>query len=331
MGARTTVTHFWRHPLPRVGLSLAILGWLLASLPTADLWASLRALSPLVWLFALLVFLAGHLAGVLKWRLLVNAQLPVLTVGRAVRCHFAGLFANLFLPSVSGGDVVRAGLALRGHSAQEAVVVGSLLDRFLDLLALLILVGLGALFAPGALLAQDRRFVTLAALLLVGVGVAGGLFLLLPLPRWAPRRVAGPWRRVRGIVGHLLRQPQRALLGLAVAVVVQGIFVLLSVLLADAIGIELPLAVWFLAWPLAKLSATLPISIGGLGVREAALAALLGRFGVAAASAVALGLLWQTVLVAGGAVGGLFYVTSRHELGGPVAPRPAGAPSHAAD
>ena len=48
-----------------------------------------------------------------------------------------------------------------------------------------------------------------------------------------------------------------------------------------------------------------PISIAGLGVREASLAALLSPLGANPAKVVAVGLLWQTILFAGGLIGGL--------------------------
>jgi uncharacterized membrane protein YbhN (UPF0104 family) len=113
--------------------------------------------------------------------------------------------------------------------------------------------------------------------------------------------------RVRDIIKHLALRPWRALAALGMALLIQGMFVLLNAFLGATVGIHLPLVIWFIAWPLAKLSATLPISMGGLGVREAALAVFLGRFGTSVSSAVGLGLLWQTVLIAGGAIGGVFY------------------------
>ena len=67
---------------------------------------------------------------------------------------------------------------------------------------------------------------------------------------------------------------------------------------------------WFIAWPLAKLSAMLPVSLGGLGVREAALALILARYGISFSHSVGLGLLWESVLVAGAAIGGIFYFLS---------------------
>jgi uncharacterized membrane protein YbhN (UPF0104 family) len=60
-----------------------------------------------------------------------------------------------------------------------------------------------------------------------------------------------------------------------------------------------------MAWPLAKLLAVAPVSVAGLGVREASLAGLLSQFGAEPAAVVAVGLLWQSILFAGGLLGGL--------------------------
>ena len=83
---------------------------------------------------------------------------------------------------------------------------------------------------------------------------------------------------------------------------------LLNAWLGRSVGIEVNLAVWFLIWPLAKLASLLPISLGGLAVREASLAALLLPFGVPMARSVVCSLLWQTVLIAGGLLGGLVWL-----------------------
>jgi uncharacterized membrane protein YbhN (UPF0104 family) len=60
----------------------------------------------------------------------------------------------------------------------------------------------------------------------------------------------------------------------------------------------------------------MPISLGGLAVREATLAALLTPFGVPFALGVVCSLLWQTVLIGGGLIGGLVWlVLSRTRQG----------------
>ena len=114
---------------------------------------------------------------------------------------------------------------------------------------------------------------------------------------------------------QLLRRPGTALLGLVLSLTIQSSFVLLNAWLGRSIGIDVGLAVWFLVWPLAKIASLMPISLGGLAVREASLAALLLPFGVPVAVAVVCSLLWQTVLIAGGLFGGLIWLVlhrSRH-------------------
>ncbi|PYU09947.1 MAG: TIGR00374 family protein, partial [Acidobacteria bacterium] len=57
----------------------------------------------------------------------------------------------------------------------------------------------------------------------------------------------------------------------------------------------MPLRAWLFAWPLAKLSALLPVTQGGIGVREVALAALAAPFGAAPVLTVAVGLVWEAI------------------------------------
>lgn len=99
---------------------------------------------------------------------------------------------------------------------------------------------------------------------------------------------------------------------LGMSLIVQITFISLNVLLAEACRLHLPYRVWLFAWPLAKLSAVVPVTQAGIGVREAALAALLLPFGAPAVLAVAAGLAWDAVVVCGAIVGGIFaLVTGR--------------------
>ena len=61
---------------------------------------------------------------------------------------------------------------------------------------------------------------------------------------------------------------------------------------------------------LAVAVATLPLSLGGLGVRESSLAALLVPFGASAAPVVASGLVWQAVLWLTGLAGAVILMIS---------------------
>jgi uncharacterized membrane protein YbhN (UPF0104 family) len=75
------------------------------------------------------------------------------------------------------------------------------------------------------------------------------------------------------------------------------------------------LRVWLFAWPLAKLAALLPLTQGGIGVREAALVALLAPFGAAGTLVLAAGLVWEGVIVAGGLIAGLAALVASRRSG----------------
>src|SRR5690606_234670 len=92
-----------------------------------------------------------------KWRLLINAAGAGLGWRPALAAYYWGLFGNLFLPSIVGGDVVRAGVALRAARSRSGLLLGSVVDRLQDVLSLGLLAGLGALLSPRALDAQSAR------------------------------------------------------------------------------------------------------------------------------------------------------------------------------
>lgn len=309
-------------------VSFGVLAVLLFALPWGEVRESASRLTAGTWAGVLAVFLAGHALGTAKWRLILNAGRSGLERVDAVRCYAAGLFANLCLPSIVGGDVLRAALAGKATGRPEAAVLGGIADRLVDVLGLGLIMGAGGLAARGALPGWGGQLLVL----LIVLGAGGGVGLLAvalrrPLARW-PRRLRRPIGRSLVALRRLARSPGAAATALVAAILIQSAFVLVNAWLGRAIGIDVPLAVWFVAWPMAKLAGLLPVSLGGLGVRDATLAALLVPVGVPAARGVVASLLWQTVLIAGGLIAGLVWwrLGRRGDARRPApvsAPRPA--------
>ncbi len=294
-----------RRALVRIGASALILVLLFRFLPLGQVWDALRLLPAQLWLAVLAGYLLAHTVAIGKWRLMVNLAGAGLSYPQAARCYLMGLFATLFLPSVVGGDVVRASLALRLGRSQAAVLLGSLLDRILDFTSLILLMAVGAAFVPGAMSPASRRVFILAAAGMIAVAaLLAGIAATLPAKRFS-FRIRRKLVRVRKAWRSMAREPQYVFVSLVLAVIVQGGFILLTARVAEACALSLPLGVWFFVWPLAKLSALLPVSQGGIGVREAALAALLRPFGARAVLAVAVGLAWEVIIISGGLIAGI--------------------------
>ncbi len=291
-------------------LALGLIFWFL---PKEAILEGFTRLSWPLFVSVLGVFLLCHVATASKWWLLMGRAIPFRT---ALRAHFAGLAANLCLPGAAGGDAVRAAVAhasLRDGPKVAAAAVG---DRMIDLvgLACLTLSGLVLLGGQGG----NRALAFAVSGLVFGLAIAG-LFLFPAIARmvwgrWPRLPAKGLALRVADAFAALGKKPGLLLFTLALSVAIQSILIYLSVKLAEPVGVHVPLAAWFFAWPLAKIIATLPISLGGLGVRESSLAALLVPFGAGAPEVVASGLAWQGILYLAGAIGALVLVLSGGRL-----------------
>lgn len=292
----------------KVLVSTALLVAVFVVVPWHQMREAVLRLSGPVWLGVMGGFLAGHALGIDKWRRFVNVGRAGLSGLDAALCYCAGLFANLCLPSIVGGDVLRMGLAGRITRRPEAVLWGGVMDRVTDTLALILLALGGGLLARQALAGWMATLLNASLVLTIGVALVAVPFVARRrLAAW-PRRLRRPIARSLVAFRQLGRQPAVATLGLLKSLTIQGGFVLLNAWMGGQIGIDVPLAVWFLTWPIAKIASLIPISLGGLAVREASLAAAMLPFGVPAAVAIVASLLWQTVLIASGLVGGLVWL-----------------------
>ncbi len=303
----------------RLVASALLIAALVAFVPWAKLQAAFARVSPATFALTAVLFLACHAFGSLKWRMVIGvagARLPVIA---AFQCYAAGLFSNIFLPSIVGGDVLRALLAGKKSGRMEAAILGGAADRLLDL-ASLGLLALGASTCVGFAQEGARR-----ALLLFGAGLAAVagvivLFFLLrrPLAKW-PRKLR---RRVAQVLLALRRQRRRPgvlLLSLLGACAMQASLVGLNALLAGGLELHAGPAAWIFCWSLAKLAGLMPVGFNGIGVRDGAfaflMAPLLAGSGLPReellARALAASLLWQALLIVGSLVAGAIWALLR--------------------
>jgi hypothetical protein len=294
----------WHRAALRIGVSAAVLALLFVFIPFSEVMAAMQRLTPATWAAGLLIYLCLHLIGVVKWRLMINTAGAALTFPQAVRAYYAGLFGNTFLPSIVGGDFVRAGVAFRVARSKAGLLFGSLIDRILDFVGLAAVAGFGALLVPRALDPQSRQVFLVVIALLVLMGLAT-LALLAVLP---PRRfgfgVKRKLVRVRMAVRSVSRRPGALAAAFILGITLQSLQVVLNAWLGVQAGIDIPIYVWLFVWPLAKMSGIAPTQ-NGIGVREAAQVALFLPFGVPAGLALAVALVFEVIVIGGGLVAGL--------------------------
>ncbi len=255
------------------------------------------------------VLLIQMLIGGMRWKVVVDVIGPRLPLGLAVRFFWIGAFFAQVL-SV-GGDAMRVYKSYRAGLGLAQAFNGVFLERAGTILALLLVVAATQPILAGRIAADMAGTLLFAALLALAGGVAG-IVLLLQLDR-LPASL-DRWRAVRGLRA-VVADTRRVFLapGPLMRLLAWGFITHLNLtfavyVLAQGLAIELT---WFdcLALiPPVILAATLPISIGGWGVREGAMIALLGLIGVAENDAGALSILTGLVGIAAALPGGALWL-----------------------
>jgi uncharacterized membrane protein YbhN (UPF0104 family) len=299
-----------------LGLGAGFLGLFLWLYGAARIIQALARERPGFFAGATVLYLAGQALSSYRWMLL--ARLNGLA-GRAreyLAYYFIGMFTNLFLPGLVGGDAARGVFAgLRNRRMGEAVA-SVIADRG---------VGLVGLFWFAAIAALAIRSVNLPPALVsvvVAIGVLSLLgYLCAPLLVWPVRRLTGRFGQiVRPLIPYAEAQ-SGLILPFALSLVLQGSLAFCQYLLAIGMGLSVPVSTMMVVVPMANVAASLPLTFNGLGVREGVYLILFGMAGVAHQDAIALGLSWFSCTMVCGLAGVVPFVIT--PMPKPVDDRPA--------
>jgi glycosyltransferase 2 family protein len=316
--------------LLKLGLTAIILGAVLWKVGVGRIADAIQRLDAGAWLIAFGAFFVLHGLGTLKWRFLLKLTGARLELVDAFRCYAAGLFANLCLPTMIGGDVLRTGLAMAATRQKTAVVLGAILDRAWDFAGLVLLGVIGFLVAwhpSSAHLDGEGRSHWTPFLVAGGLAALGIVAAVVLWRRWRPKgRAHKLLLEALVAIRRVRRRWPLALFGFLVSATLQFLLLLVHRQLGVRIGMPSDLTIWLFIWPVSKLVAMVPISFAGLGVREAAFWALSRPFGVVKDVAVAASLAWQAVMIVGGLLSGLVWILLTWRPAGKLTPGRAVAP-----
>ncbi len=290
-----------------VGLAALVLLFLLVDLSELTLTLDRGAAAGVA--ACLLLLGVGLTLSALRWRLVLGLGAPF---GFLWKLYLIGWFCSMFLPTSVGGDAVRAVGIARSGLGWGTGFASIVVERFLGVAALFFVLGIGLVVAPavfGDVLAavtwSPRWWWAVAGLFVLAVA---SIVAIRAARRSDPlRRMA---REVRQLLGRCRDEPRRMGAALVVSFGVQSVYVAAWALLASGLGLDVPFGAFLLFVPVVSLAGMLPVTVGGLGVREGAWVALLYPFGISAADAVGFSLLFYLCGVGIGVVGAVLFMTS---------------------
>lgn len=321
----------------RLGIGLGILLFLFARLDWQQLSEVLRASAGRwPWLTAAAgIGFAQLLLGAWRWKLILDAGGLRLAWRRVLAISFIGQFFNAFFFGSTGGDLARAYYAAaETHRQKTEAVATVVIDRAVGFV-LLNAIALAMLITRWDFYLR-HRVAWIPALIMIGLNAAtaAGLAALAHIERvqtWpgfrrlVAHRVLGPIFRRTLASYRLYRQKPGALFHTAwISLAINGLVVAQAVCLGLNLQVNLSLLDYLAVIPLVVAISALPITPGGLGVREGLSVAFLTSLGVSRAQSLPMSLLFTLIAYAWSLLGGLWFLGYRS---GATRAAPAGPPN----
>ena len=282
----------------RCFLSITILIYLCTLLNGSNFYVVIsRTNLTYVWIAPLLILMGFYFAAI-RWHVLLSSFKVYQCIGQNFRIYLVGSFYSIVLPGVIGGDAVRISLSsLNKNRSFTEITLSVFIERILGFIVLLTL---GSFAVP--MIPQDftykwgfyivQTLYTTTLLFLLVLLITYGLIQILP-EIWLVEKENNNILKILIKILAIFKKisPIKLLVIAFWTSLFQASDIITSFILAKSVGISLPLSTFFVVIPIVYIVTLLPVSLGGLGVREGVLTYLLSQIGVLQADAVICSLL----------------------------------------
>lgn len=259
------------------------------------------------------LLVSTQLLSVVRWSLLARSLGFRMRFRTFAAVYWIGMFFNLFAPSIVGGDVGRVVYLANASNEDAAAAAGGRTGTALSSVVADRVIGMGVLTWIGAMallmfpfyswpLPVRYSFFALALGVLVG-------WLLLSHFGLLVRRLFRPFG---DSVAHAMdvyrHEPRLMLQTVLLSVLIHLAIAAIYVMIGFALELHVPYSYSLTAYPLVALASALPITLFGIGIREAGFLYVLGRIHIPSEQAIVFGLLWLVTVLAVHLCGGVVFI-----------------------
>jgi len=271
------------------------------------------------WLIAaIFLFITSHFGGSFQWKLLLSSEGIQIPWQKIVSFYFVGLFFNNFLISGLGGDFFRMGDVRRYSKNGTGAVSTVFLDRFAGLF---VLSGMSVLTAPWVLIRKESPSYLEISLAILVMGWIFVLFFLFNkqfarpfawlLKKIIPEGITAKVREVYQRIHNFGRNKKLIFKVIMISLIIQSARIMTHYLLGRSLGVNISPLYFFLIIPIVAIMASLPISLGGVGIREQSGVVLFGVVGMSALQAFSMEFLAYLVAIVSSLPGGVVFILRR--------------------
>lgn len=308
--------------LVRAGISGGILYFIFSrsDLNFQEIVRVVREMEQRSFYLAIMAYGVVLLLASLRWKVLLDAHQIRLTLPRIWQLSFIGLFFNNFLPSLTGGDIVKAYYVSKETPRRAEAVMTVIADRWIGWLSLFFL-GAGAGFLN---LGQPKMrgpvlmvlLVFAVSLILTFLAFNGGI--LKKDSRTGrgnpkPSRLREGLRKLHRTFYFYKSRPRVLVQTFFLSLLLQTLIVVINYRIALGLGArDIGITYFFLFIPIVSAVSAIPVSVAGWGVGEITYKEYFSYVGLAGEISVSLSLILRLMLLAWSLVGLPLYLLHRH-------------------
>jgi glycosyltransferase 2 family protein len=285
----------------KAAISCGLLAFIYSQVDLPALLHILRQLSALICIALIALYTAGQIVSALKWRIFLAGVGLKRSRSQAVGAYFLGMFVNSFGLGTVGGDVTRA-LVIRPDKGKRTAALATVVADRVHGLGVLVVIGLLAL----AIVRPDSvpRILVyggIAGVLLIVAGWLAGPALLMRIFPLEHRYGTAAIR----VAGAFPKTPRELITASLLSSLLHLFQIVMHILIGHQLGAGLSIGQYFALVPIVNIASSFPISINGLGVREAMYLAMFVPAGVSREVAVAFGAVWFVTITLVSALGSI--------------------------
>ena len=270
-------------PLLKILISFVLIIFLLTKLGLQEV-ISQFATANIWWLIVgIATFSLSNLLGSFQWYFIMKTRGIDLPLGEVISYYYVGLFFNNFLIGYVGGDAIRIFDISKASGKSSHAISTVFFDRLIGFVMLTTL----ALVAGIAWrnIFHSKSIIVIILLIFICWIIS---FIVLFNERFAkkigwafrfilPSKISDRIREIYSSINSFKHEKKTILSVLIISFVIQSLRIFVHYFAALSVGVHIHIKYFFVFIPVIALLASLPISIGGIGIRESSGVALFSQ------------------------------------------------------
>ncbi|AEA34435.1 lysylphosphatidylglycerol synthase transmembrane domain-containing protein [Hippea maritima] len=283
--------------LIKIAISIGLILLLLYKIDTNAFIKTLTKIGLVQFLGLALLYLTSQIISSIRWHMIIKSLGGDIPVGSLFKLYLMGMFANLFLPSIIGGDGVKAYILSKQIGWQKSVS-SIFLERYNGLLALLTL-------SVISLIVFFKLFSIKIAILIITANIFA-IVSILSLRFFKHPKLKKFYQDI-----VMFHKSNKLMIVSILSILVQITVIAVYILVGRLFGFKVSIAYYFAFIPIITLISFLPISFNGIGVREFSFVYFFKIAHLSSTQSVSLSIAVFFVVVFCSLLGGIFYLDGR--------------------